>query len=59
MTQLMCRAGKICAQTFSLQSLAALFEGSSLSEDWANPGSLVLVMAHVEGFGGFVKVVLT
>ena len=43
----------------SLQSLAALFEGSSLSEDWANPGSLVLVMAHVEGFGGFVKVVLT
>ena len=55
----MCRAGKICAQTFSLQSLAALFEGSSLSEDWANPGSLVLVMAHVEGFGGFVKVVLT
>ena len=49
----------LCSDIQSPEPCCTMFEGSSLSEYWANPGSLVLVMAHGEGFGGLVKVVLT
>ena len=42
----------LCSDIHSSEPCCAVFEGSSLSEHQANPGSLVSVMAHGGGFGG-------
>ena len=45
----------MCSDIQSPDPYHTMFEGSSLSEHQANPGTLVSVMARGEGFGGLWK----